>query len=420
MTARISLAMLAQRDAATLPRCLASAADLVDEIVVITDPNPSPEWVRTAESFGARVVEFEWCDDFAAARNEALRHATGDWCFYLDADEWLDATQREALCTLLSDLPEEAAGFVFDQISTTALGRIEAIRQIRLFRIAPGVQWRYRVHEQIAPALRALGRLVETNLGVSHDGYSDRRTLARKRARNVRLLAADLKERPDDAYVLFNAGVSALATGRAAEAVRLLDRSRRLSASAPLRAPVDELYAALARAYAATGDTAAAVRSCHEGLAGLPEHPELLFIEGTLLARTGDVSGAEECLRRCVTLRPDHGVAWQVLIDLYLTSGRLDEAEELTDRLAATPAFSLDAVLAEARVRIARGDAPAARRRLEEAVAAAPGALLLHELLVTVLMILDDRAAARAALKGMLGIDPDHRWAARTLAGLAA
>jgi hypothetical protein len=41
---------------------------------------------RTAEiarSFGANVFDFAWIDDFAAARNEALARATGDYAFWL-------------------------------------------------------------------------------------------------------------------------------------------------------------------------------------------------------------------------------------------------------------------------------------------------------------------------------------------------
>lgn len=39
---------------------------------------------------GAKVHDFAWRDDFAAARNESLRHARGAWIFWLDGDEWLD------------------------------------------------------------------------------------------------------------------------------------------------------------------------------------------------------------------------------------------------------------------------------------------------------------------------------------------
>ena len=49
-----------------------------------------------AREFGARVFDFVWVDDFAAARNAALARATGDYAFWLDADDVIDPPQREA------------------------------------------------------------------------------------------------------------------------------------------------------------------------------------------------------------------------------------------------------------------------------------------------------------------------------------
>ena len=40
---------------------------------------------------GAKVHDFPWCDDFAAARNQWHNYATGDWVFWMDADDRLDA-----------------------------------------------------------------------------------------------------------------------------------------------------------------------------------------------------------------------------------------------------------------------------------------------------------------------------------------
>ena len=36
------------------------------------------------------IVSFDWCDDFAAARNAGLEHAKGEWFLYLDDDEWFE------------------------------------------------------------------------------------------------------------------------------------------------------------------------------------------------------------------------------------------------------------------------------------------------------------------------------------------
>ena len=80
MVNRASLCVIARNEEANLSACLASAADLVHEIIVI-DTGSTDRTKEVAASFGARVFDFPWCDDFSAARNESLRHATGDWIF---------------------------------------------------------------------------------------------------------------------------------------------------------------------------------------------------------------------------------------------------------------------------------------------------------------------------------------------------
>jgi glycosyltransferase involved in cell wall biosynthesis len=94
--ARKSLCMIVKNEEANLAECLKSAADLFNEIVVV-DTGSSDQTKETAAAFGAKVFDFPWCDSFAAARNESIKHATGEWIFWLDADDRLDAINHEKL-----------------------------------------------------------------------------------------------------------------------------------------------------------------------------------------------------------------------------------------------------------------------------------------------------------------------------------
>src|SRR5437762_837089 len=67
---------------------------------------------RFCQACGARVHDFPWVDNFAAARNEALRHATGDWIFWLDADDRLDDANRAKLRELFAGLGDDNAAHV--------------------------------------------------------------------------------------------------------------------------------------------------------------------------------------------------------------------------------------------------------------------------------------------------------------------
>jgi len=84
----LTLCMIVKNEEATLSRTLDSVKGVVDEMVVL-DTGSRDRTREIAREFGARVYDFEWCDDFAAARNECLKHAQGDWILVLDADEVL-------------------------------------------------------------------------------------------------------------------------------------------------------------------------------------------------------------------------------------------------------------------------------------------------------------------------------------------
>src|SRR6266849_157291 len=101
----VSLCLMARKEEEKLAACLHSAADLGDETIVV-DTGSIDGTRELAAKLGARMFEFPWCDDFAAARNECIRHATGDFIFWMDADERIDEVNREKLRVLFRSLPE--------------------------------------------------------------------------------------------------------------------------------------------------------------------------------------------------------------------------------------------------------------------------------------------------------------------------
>ena len=76
------------------------------------------------------------------------------------------------------------------------------VDHVRLFRNRPEHRWRYRVHEQILPALKTTGAEIRwTDIVIHHVGYQDALTTRRKLERNLRLLQLDHAEHPDEPFV---------------------------------------------------------------------------------------------------------------------------------------------------------------------------------------------------------------------------
>jgi hypothetical protein len=227
MAARVSLCLMVKNEQDNLPSCLRSAADLVHEMIVV-DTGSTDRTKEVAASLGARVLGFAWVDSFAAARNESLRHATGDWIFWLDGDEYLDEANRQKVRTLFANLGQENAAYSMKQCSApeVAGGSATVVDQVRLFRNLPEIRWEHRVHEQILPAVRRAGHEVRfTDIAITHTGYEDPAVRHQKTLRNLRLLELELAEQPEHPFTLFNLGWACHDLGRTAEAIPLLCRS---------------------------------------------------------------------------------------------------------------------------------------------------------------------------------------------------
>ena len=320
--------MIVKDEEANLPECLASAADLVDEVVVV-DTGSADRTKEVAARFHARVFDFPWMDDFAAARNEGLKHATGDWAFWLDADDRLDGDNRARLKALIDGLRDENAAYVMkclclpDPETRTAT----VVDHVRLFRNDPALRREYRVHEQILPSLRRGGGDVGwSDVVVRHVGYQDPALRRRKLERDGRILRLEHADKPDDPFILFNLGSIAHELGRCEEAVTFLGRS--LALSNPKDSIVRKLYALLAQGHRRLGQDGLALAACRKGREFYPDDVELLFQEGVVLRARGDRAGARRCWTELLRPRPaDHFASLDTGLSGYKTRHNLAQLE---------------------------------------------------------------------------------------------
>jgi cellulose synthase/poly-beta-1,6-N-acetylglucosamine synthase-like glycosyltransferase len=207
---KVSLCMIVKNEANNLAACLGPVARLMDEIIVV-DTGSTDGTREVAKGLGAKVVDFPWVDSFAAARNECLRHASGEWVLWVDGDDRFDDKNRDSLHRLFGLLGPENYCYMMKQwsIPDPRSGSALVVDHVRLFRRQPGVAWRYRVHEQLMPALREVGaKLVWTDLVIQHLGYRSTALRQHKLQRNLRLMLLDHAEQPEEPFILFNLGAT--------------------------------------------------------------------------------------------------------------------------------------------------------------------------------------------------------------------
>jgi len=214
----LSVCLIVKNEEKCLPRCLRSVQDVADEIIVV-DTGSTDRTVQIAEQFGAKVGYFEWCDDFAAARNASLDLATGDWILQIDADEELwrgDIPQLRDLVTRkdidrvdsvyvllknLQDLPpevQEGASLPDPQEWPQTINHFQ-----RLFRRLPRLRYSGIIHE----AVLDIRCTVVSEISIYHYGYAaDPEVQGRRFERNRRLTLKQIEQEPDNPAAYFYAG----------------------------------------------------------------------------------------------------------------------------------------------------------------------------------------------------------------------
>jgi glycosyltransferase involved in cell wall biosynthesis len=290
--------MIVRNEEHNLSDCLQPVAPLVDEIVLV-DTGSHDSTKRIARCFTDRVVDFAWRDDFSAARNESLRHASGDWIFWLDADDRIRPENLLRLRCLLEGLKDRPHVYFMDTLSH---GQYESEgpqlqSHPRLFRRHPEMHWKNRVHEQLRPNPESLGHeVVWTDIQIDHLGYQSPALLQRKLRRNIRLLAMDYAIDPTDSSTLFHLGMAYATLENHAEARRYLRRL--VAADTGACDCMERVYRALAELSLTEGDFDGSLRILSHGLSKYPGHEGLLYLQASYLFQLGRYDEARIALEQ--------------------------------------------------------------------------------------------------------------------------
>lgn len=188
---RLSACSIVKNESENIARSIESYKNVVDEIIIV-DTGSTDNTVEICKSLGAKVLHFDWINDFAAAKNFALEHATGDWVIFLDADEWfvpkleddrifkvLDRVEKMenigVIKTILCNV-DEKNGFISSRTTSA-----------RIFRNGLGVRYVGKIHEDLWRDGKPIKQITLEELEIYHSGYSGGKVTA-KSERNLEIL----------------------------------------------------------------------------------------------------------------------------------------------------------------------------------------------------------------------------------------
>ena len=203
---KISLCMIVRNEEQMIPRFLQKAAGVWDELCVV-DTGSEDRTIELFTAVGAKVKEIIWQNDFAAARNESLAMATGEWILYLDPDELMSLEligQIRAVCKR-----EDVGAATVIMRNPVAHGHYHEAPLLRLFRRDRSVRFQFPIHETVVPTVEAYlkrtGRkLLALSGALDHLGYQrDIAAGKNKKERDRAILASCLAQDPADFYSHF-------------------------------------------------------------------------------------------------------------------------------------------------------------------------------------------------------------------------
>lgn len=209
---KISIYLIAGREAKYIGRCLDAFKKMADELVVCIARGGAPDdgTEQIAKDKGATVVHYanksthaDWphVDHFGDARNTALDACTGDVAMWVDADDLPARGLKNALKTASKDLLADDKLGIWAAVYNVTNAKLTPVRERLVKRLPDGKwagRWHYAVHEALLP-LPGFNVKAEQTSWIEHhpEGYK-----SGSADRNIRILQGELTEAGKYAYYL--------------------------------------------------------------------------------------------------------------------------------------------------------------------------------------------------------------------------
>lgn len=184
----------------TIDRCLLHIKPLLEQLdaeLLVVDTGSTDGTVNVCRTYGARIVQFPWCNNMSAARNTGIWHALGEWYLSIDDDEWFEDVEeiltffkngyykKFDVATYIQRNYQMYSGLVYHDIHTP-----------RMARITPELHFEGRIHDALI--VSDTSKCCQLSSYTHHYGFvsDDEKKAAQKYVRNVSILLFDLYEYP--------------------------------------------------------------------------------------------------------------------------------------------------------------------------------------------------------------------------------
>jgi tetratricopeptide (TPR) repeat protein len=391
----LSLCMILKDEEDCLARCLLSATPVVDEMVIV-DTGSTDRTKAIAKTFGAKVYDFEWTDDFSEARNLSLSKATGEWILVLDADETISSLDYDRLTKIVKNNADHPMAY-----SITTRNYAKSIyfvgwtcndgqyadeesgtgwypsAKVRLFTNDSRIRFENPVHEFVESSLNRNGIGVrKCDIPVHHYGQLERAKYIAKGDKYYRLGIKKLEEKGDDLNAIIELAVQAGGEfGKYEEAVDLWKRALKIDPR-NIKALVNMGSTCLV-----LEKYEAARTSAETAMALNPDLKEAIVIYTTCEVLIGDAEKTISTLEGLLKKVPEYPMAVAILAAAYCIEGERKKGLKHIKRLTKMGFNCADYLRDLAERLISTGKTDSAVSLLEFAVESGNGMREIRELL---------------------------------------
>lgn len=145
----ISTCLIVKNESSCIRRCIKSIQPFSDEIIVYDTGSNDGTQAICASMDKVRVIQGEWREDFAWARNESFKYATCDYIMWVDADDYITPQNAEWLNrfkkTDLKNYTQVNLEYIYD-MGDDGKYTLHFFRE-RIFRRDTEPTWFGRIHE---------------------------------------------------------------------------------------------------------------------------------------------------------------------------------------------------------------------------------------------------------------------------------
>lgn len=253
----VSVCIIAKNEEKHIEECLRRMKPYGFELIV-TDTGSTDRTKELASRYADKVLDFEWTDDFSAARNFCARNASNNWILSMDCDEYVNSIDVSRMRILMQKYPKYAGvirlkNLVYDSDGKPAYGSDDVTR----FYNRNFYTYDFPIHEQVCTVDPA-GRTEPMQcflmpMEVIHYGYAlTPEEMQVKQKRNLDMLKKKLDANPDDPYTYFQLGQSEFVLDNMEQAIAWYEKG--ISYDPPIEyVYVQVMVTSLAKSYVKAG-----------------------------------------------------------------------------------------------------------------------------------------------------------------------